>query len=383
MRKGKRRLIITAIILVPLLVVFCFWAFVDAPPPNDADLLITYDPVPDDQNAFTYFYEASLSMYRPESYEEKDRARDLLMEGRWDDELASMLVEKNAAVFDLVAKGVSCPHYQIPENMARHEQTDYLDRLREIGRLAAIRSELLHRQGKEQEALDEAITIARLGVQLQDGPGGFTAFLCGTAVIEMGMQRIRRLLADSTLGPEALRETIAQLNDCYANEEGIIEGLKIEYTAAARIVDDITAGRDSFFRPFARESPWIFRLMDLKPNKTKCLFAHTVRRVIADVRLPYARATSPSLPVWRDDDVTYLKALASGNGKGVILHGTLTRGWCYFCRHKCPSKCSVGATQLLLALKCYQLEHGELPDTLSALVPDYLCLLYTSPSPRD
>ena len=33
--------------------------------------------------------------------------------------------------------------------------------------------------------------------------------------------------------------------------------------------------------------------------------------------------------------------------------------------------CSVAATRILIALNCYKLKHGELPDTLEELVPEY------------
>jgi hypothetical protein len=39
---------------------------------------------------------------------------------------------------------------------------------------------------------------------------------------------------------------------------------------------------------------------------------------------------------------------------------------------KCAENVNVGVTQLVLALRAYELDTGELPETLDALVPDYL-----------
>ena len=40
-------------------------------------------------------------------------------------------------------------------------------------------------------------------------------------------------------------------------------------------------------------------------------------------------------------------------------------------RLKCRENCAVEATRILIALRCYQIGHGELPETLNALVPEY------------
>jgi hypothetical protein len=42
-----------------------------------------------------------------------------------------------------------------------------------------------------------------------------------------------------------------------------------------------------------------------------------------------------------------------------------------FTRRKCSEDVNVTATQLLLALKIYKMQHGRLPDSLSELVPEF------------
>jgi len=115
MGKSKRRLLITAIIVVPLVTLFIVWAFVDAPPPDDSDLQIAYEDIPDEENAFTYFDQAVEGVYWPEDQEERRRAASLLSEDGWDDALAAQILAENGGFFDTIEQGLDCPRFQVPE----------------------------------------------------------------------------------------------------------------------------------------------------------------------------------------------------------------------------------------------------------------------------
>lgn len=65
------------------------------------------------------------------------------------------------------------------------------------------------------------------------------------------------------------------------------------------------------------------------------------------------------------------RLIVGGNLIGDILFGMTDPISETFAQRKCRENVNVIATQILLALKIYKMEHGELPETLSNLVPEF------------
>jgi hypothetical protein len=64
--------------------------------------------------------------------------------------------------------------------------------------------------------------------------------------------------------------------------------------------------------------------------------------------------------------------LLSGNAVGEMLKGMLLSGREKFLLRKCNENVDVAATRLFLAIRCYQQKHGKTPESLGALVPEFI-----------
>jgi len=72
------------------------------------------------------------------------------------------------------------------------------------------------------------------------------------------------------------------------------------------------------------------------------------------------------------EEISFLDRLLSNNWLGESLHTMINAGLQGFLKNKCAHCTNLGATRALLALKAYKKEKGALPDSLEALVPEYL-----------
>ncbi len=369
-KRKKIRRTILSIILVGL-AVWIARALIDAPPPDDADLLITYEDIPDEENALSYFNLAAGYVYWPEGRAKGRRPDDLLDEDGWDQTLADEILAENEDIFDLVEQGLACPRCQFAQ-VTGLDDVRYISGQagpsRTLARLCAIRAEHLFRQGQEEEAFDQAMLIVTLGNRLQNGRGSVLDYMVAIAVEETGLVRMRRMLTSTSLDQSVLMPYISRLDECRASEGGFADAIKTEYTCTARAVDDFASAKQ--FKK-NRMIGRVLMFFTLKPNRTKRRLAKSIEISLPNARRTLAEATRPEFArgsaLWRK-----IKAYASGNGVGENLYWILMSPYARLHGLKARIDCSVAATRILIALKCYKATHGELPDTLDDLVPDYL-----------
>jgi hypothetical protein len=99
--------------------------------------------------------------------------------------------------------------------------------------------------------------------------------------------------------------------------------------------------------------------------------AGLTRAAVADVDRPYADTGRAGRAV-PTENPSPVRLILSGNAVGNVLIDMLSPAWERVLINKCREQVRHRATLLLLALKAYHAEHGDLPDTLEELVPKYL-----------
>ena len=73
-----------------------------------------------------------------------------------------------------------------------------------------------------------------------------------------------------------------------------------------------------------------------------------------------------------DSGLGLIKLTFTENAVGKVLFDTVAASFHNLVYKKCNEDFLVAGTQLLLALKAYQMEKGKLPDSLSELAPAYI-----------
>ena len=365
-RKKIRRTILIIILLGLALLIAR--ALIDAPPPNDADLLITYEDIPDEENAVTYFNLAAERLRWPEDPDQERRLDHVLDEDGWDQALADEILAENDGIFDLIEIGLACSFFQVPEITDYDTLLPYLQPWRILTKLAAIRAEHLFRQSKEKEALDQVVTLIRFAKRTQDGHGCLMNYLVGIAIKEVAQSQLIRMLARTTLSHQVLSSYIHRLDDGGASEEGLADAFRVEYRCAVAYVDGVGSGRPAMMKFIYKHA--LLKRLFVKPNKTKRRLAEAYRTLMANVPKLYSKRAQLEISKPRGA-FEWARVVLSGNFGGSVAYGNLMSGLPRFHASKCRENCAIAATQILIALKCYKLEHGELPDTLDQLVPKY------------
>lgn len=381
MTERKIRLAITAAAVVGAVIVALAFIFhgvmtylrvkPDAPPPEDADVRLAYLEIPDKENAFYYFDKAIGELYEM-SKEEREQFSRVLHGETWDEAFVKAFLDKNGKWHDYVEEGLRCERFQVPEIADYGALLPYLASWRQIARLSSLRALYLLKTGKEKDALDECMLTIEFGHRIKDCRGGLIVYLVGVATQEIALRRFRDLLAQTELGAEALEPYIEKLAEYGANENGLGNAYRLEYVMFCNTIEDLATGKGIVERsrkdnsePF-RPAP---RTIYFKPNKTKRRFATICRTLVANLPKHYAEMQLPEIEKY--DRLGKIRLILKGNPVGDILIGMLAPALDRALVQKCRENCSVAATRILIALNCYKLKHGELPDTLEELVPEY------------
>ncbi len=378
--------ILGALILTLLLGVLSLNVFLgrDIPPIDDSDLWLSKVEISEEDNAFFLLKEAD-EIRIP--FERGGVSFDEMVEGKsWDEEFARDLIDENEEFFDLFEKALDRPYFQFPEwqDPKAVDFTTILYNLRgarEIAKLNSVKAQHLLNQGREEEALDLTVKTIKMGQMIQDGPRTpLIGYLSGMAVKDIGLQRLRIMTPGLTSPSESLKDYAIELERFKTNEEGLIRVMKMEYVSfintksgidlalAGKLsmeeLEEMGMGGISFGERMAGRLNYLY-----KPNKTQKEFAEYYRSFInnADKGCYEMDLVEPETAF----EGHPVKMLLTENLVGKVMREITTISFAGVLDRKCSGDFSVTGSQILLALKGYQAETGELPLSLSELVPGY------------
>jgi hypothetical protein len=309
------------------------------------------------------------------SDEERERFQSILRGDEWDQAFVEMLLAKNGTWYEQIEEALHCPRFRVPPIQSFDTPQTYLPEWRQIARLSSMRALYLFKTGNEKEAFDECMRTVAFGHAIQCAHGNLLVYLVGIAVQEIGLKEFRALLAETTLGRETLEPYIARIGHYRLTGSGLAHALATEYVVFQNLIDALASGKLSTDPPMKVASTPLQRAMlplVFDPERTKNALATAIVRMIRSAPKHYADADMrlPEVPDMGTRRSHFL-LLVSGNAVGKILVGMLLPAQSRSLQQKCTQNCSIAATQVSIALRCYQLEHGELPDALDALVPKY------------
>lgn len=373
-------LVVIALLVGIALAIPAYYITRDAAPPQDDDLRVQRLDIPEKENAFYYFKLAVEQLYWPDDAETAERVGAMLDDDLWDEELAQELVERNAEGLQYLKQGLECSECQVPEIKGFDDLLPYLGEWRTLARLSSLRALWLLKGGRQREAADEAMSTVKFGHMIEGSRGGLLHYLVGCAVKAIALARLRDIAGEATLQPSVLIGYARALAAYGANEQGLEDVFRGEYAVTKTTVDDLAAGRygieDLSGEGSGGPRPGYVGYF-FQPNKTKRIFAQTFRTGVSNVGRSYAQRDYSGPPEWTEDSgfLSMASLFLSGNAVGKLLVAMLLPAVERIHLEKCWENVSVAATQLLLALKAYELQTGNLPESLEELVPDYLAAI--------
>ncbi len=355
----------------------------DIPPVDDSDLRLVTVQVPKEEDAYYPLRQAVENMYLPEDKEEL--FWDMAAGREWDPDFAEELVEKNKKTFEYFNAALKCKYFQGPEfdwesvfeselRGNKSAAPSKVSLMIDVGKLVMVKARYLAAQGRGKEAMKLAEHLIKISRVIMRGKWQlWDVYSLGWSYDLGGVRILRDLLPQVDLTSEEVKGYISLLEEAKIASEVYVNLIKALYRYVMEFGRFLLKEAN-----FSHSSPGICRdncnlrwlcvrgrlCYWYKPNKTRKMFAEYARRMIAYVNNSCCYAVEPPEPKdvvssqWPGENLLgrmHFEILSD------LLLGVRSRSDHY-----------VIATQILFALKAYAMEHGELPETLEALVPEYL-----------
>jgi hypothetical protein len=392
----RRRKLLVGCLMPPLVLLagaatFLWLACRDDPPPDDADLLLAREDIPDTENAFTCFELAGKAVRWPTRGETEKALGKVIAGTAWNADLVRQTNEANKEALEWWKEGMARPRFQVPEMYSVNQKLPYAWAWLNLANAVSLRSLDLFRQGRETEAMDMAVTLAEFGRRVQEAKGCVIIFVVGCTLMETGLDRVHQLAWEGSLPPEKLNAYAARLARLDSDGKVVADALRGEYHVFCMTAEQIKDGRmtASGFTTFmngrrygdaskTQEAVWAVAAASpyhLKVNQTKRLFAEGFRRRIAETPKTLVDAQPRLLEIKRVERAGR-PALESvpfhENGSGQCLFLMLMPFTENLQGLQCIQRSNLAATRITLAVKGFEKARGHLPDKLVELVPEFL-----------
>lgn len=209
---------------------------------------------------------------------------------------------------------------------------------------------------------------------IEGGGGSLIHYLVGAGVKSIGVRCLERLVDEGSLDSGELKELVRLLDQYSSNEPALRDALCIEYFLSADLVDKFLVKVDGLadfdgietLRKAAKLSGYIFQ-----PNRTRLRMAETTRNQIAGMSLNYSQIEVA--PEYADkSDFERFAEMIGPNFVGRFIARTLDYPVDSIANRKCSERLEIDGMRLLMALKAFKLERGELPASLEELAPAFI-----------
>ena len=332
------------------------------PKVNDQDLAVIRREIPTEANGFNLLEKVAPQRWWPDEYLQE--LGELVRGTNWDVELAVMVVTNNEAALKGYDEALKAPEFQAPEYQFT-DDAEYLSEWKSLASIAAIRAQQDYRAGKEPEAFAQALDVVRMGNRMQNAGGPILHYFVGEAVRALGMNAIRGWVTDTRLTSEQLKQIATDLRPLCDNAAALTNSLKAEYQVMKEALVDMRAGQGAASGQ-AVPLATVRILPVYNERKTLAKFAGYIRTLQAGINLP---ASQIDLSTYQYPNAP-IKLLLGGNLVGDVMFYMAAPA--LSSDKRCAAKVREEVTLCLLAIKAFQLKHGRLPETLGAMVPEFL-----------
>jgi hypothetical protein len=195
--------------------------------------------------------------------------------------------------------------------------------------------------------------------------------LVGLALLKQGADVSRKVAAPPDVPADELGRLSEAISAVGPLDPSLVHAFKAEYQIMANTVDDLKEGRLAHRDCDLNEIPLKRVPYFFQANRTKLLFAEHCRESIEIVPLPASRRNLDEI----DERLNFTRSrshLLRPNAVGRVIAGLTVPCLNAVIEAKSRTEGVLAATRLVVACRRYEIDHGELPATLGALVPKYL-----------
>lgn len=390
----KRRMILkTFFVIIGLAVLGYFLPnilglfFRDSGPIDDSDLRLQKTMIPDSENGYFDLMKIKDTIYNQPA-DTSQSLTDILDGKTWDQAFVDDLLQNNEEAlgyFSVAAEKqyIQNPAVSDPTTISPGTVLPLLGTYRTITNISTAKALSLAKQGREKEALDEALKSIVVAQKIQNSQISLIEYLVTLVMKARGLKTIQIIISKGNLDSNILREYTKKLGQYTDNEVGLISGFKAEYHSLAWVIDTMTdkikEGSGAFQKEFGDEYGNVRSSYHFHPNETKTLFAGYARSNIRDTQMycgniqpveikaaiPQSVYKSPSI-------ISAIRLYVTENMSGKLLHDIVAASLQGAQLKRCQTDFLETATLTQIAIKAFLNDKKIYPASLDELVPEYL-----------
>ncbi len=379
MKLTRRRVLLALLILVPVVLAGgCILVTRDEAPPDDSDLAVMRSSVKVEENGFRLL--AALQAPKPMMHVAEDGVEEELDVGTpfgkdWNPQAAERFLAENPTLLEALDQLLAAAWLQFPRLESFDDSTDYLTRVREVSDAVAYRVCLRQEKGDDRGALQDAVSLVRLGRRVQRAEGVLLACLVGMACESRGLGLARELVQTSRLPDEEIQSFLVALEEGALEDAGLRLALKMEHQLLCKLMDAFGSGEEV---PGALDQTTAGKLRALPFPRGLTIQPNKCRRLSAEYFRPLIRYRAP----WKDPGQRFslggdlppvqFSWWPSANLLGKVLLSLFLPNNASSLNVLCELHAESASPALLFALRRYRRDQGQLPAKLDDLVPRYL-----------
>ena len=344
---------------------------------DDSDLILGNVVVSQEENA----YYDLMNIDSVDLGFDLELIEDHLAGKTWDENFVKEILSKNEKELDFLNQAVKRQKYQdpgssSPEDFSLFAPLFSLTQYNGIARLSSLKAIHLARQGKNDEAIEEALKSIKIGQKMQDSQAKLIYYLVAIKMKGYGIDAIQEIINIADLSPESLIQYAEKIEEYRENKEWLINSFKGEYMIQKGVID-LTEEAIFNNQDIGLDENFVTQDIDKKyrksfyfhPNKTKMIFAEYARQEIEDSQKPCGFVEISEIKTF--DPPQGFKAMFRENLIGEMIHDIVAVKF-KINKRSCDIDLQISATQALLAIKAYYINNQEYPTSLNELIPDYL-----------
>jgi len=266
---------------------------------NESGLELNIKPISDTDNGFINLEKASLSLYVPTQATGTTRIiNELYSSNNIDIKLAQDIVTKNNQAileFSLAAEKSEFqnPAYNDLLNVSLEMPLPKLNNWRTISHISSIKAQILLSQGKNAEAMAEAIKSVKVGQLITDSNVSLIEYLVGIAIKNTGLDSVEKIISKSNFNKAELTSYSNELSKMYDSKKGLASAFIIEHKMREATINQLISllnDKEDFMYNFSEESKNLSKIniknfYYYRPNETKQLDANYTREQIKNLNI--------------------------------------------------------------------------------------------------
>lgn len=260
-------------------------------------------------------------------------------------------LKENAKALHLLREGLKYPAWQ-PDMPLNHQYPSYSD-FRWLARALLVESHVYAERGQFDKAVSSVLDIMDFGYAVPRG-GSLIASLVGNAITAMAIREMENLLPH--LDAKTARATSFRLGTIYANR----------FPYYKTIQEDKRYGQD-LLKNALKGADWRKQVADFSDlslaQAARLLLMSKEEYMDEYSQLMDAQINAAHLPYAAMQPVTGFE----NSPADILISHTFSRRWI-----QARADTQSVLVMMMLALRAYQLDHGNYPPTLQTLVPHYL-----------